>query len=336
MNPPSAVAGSLATSAPEPSLALPGTRLVARSCEVPAASPELFLALGLAGDAGFWDARALGDPDALAQAGVVWSVPVTSDVSSEAFVEAGRLAAQTIDRLDVPALRAFAAVPFDGERGFLRIPRFAYAVSGDVGRLIVVGDPHVHDVESELAALRRSWEVASARSAPPAARSVADGLATELLDDGRSAYARLVAAALGAIAEGTFEKIVTARKLELGLAHAPALDALVSALPRSRVARFLVAQGAETFFGATPETLVRLADGTARADALAGSRPAPRGAAADDPLVASALAEELLRSDKDRREHELVVAFVRRALLGLGELGEVAAPTLVRLPNVWH
>lgn len=311
--------------------ALLGPRLVARSCEVVAAAPERLLGLGEREEAGFWDARPLGDPMVSAYVGAAWSASLSGDLTSDGFVDAGRSAVRLLERLEEPTLRAFVAVPFEAGRGFVRIPRAQIAVSGDSARLTVVGDPHEEDLEARLATLRTSWDRAGAEAGPSPAASGA-----RVTDDGRDAYARLVGRALEAIEAGTVEKVVTARKVELSLARSPSLSALVAALPTSRVARFLVAQGAEAFFGATPETLVCFRQGMARADALAGSRPAPMGDRASDASLTAALAEELLRSDKDRREHALVVAFVRRALAGLGELLPEPSPDVVRLPSVWH
>jgi menaquinone-specific isochorismate synthase len=82
--------------------------------------------------------------------------------------------------------------------------------------------------------------------------------------------------------------------------------------------------------GATPELLVRLADGVAESRVLAGTV-----SRADDPDEDAALAEWLLASSKDLSEHEYAVQSVTERLESLGAL-EVTGPSLLTLPNVRH
>jgi menaquinone-specific isochorismate synthase len=82
--------------------------------------------------------------------------------------------------------------------------------------------------------------------------------------------------------------------------------------------------------GATPELLVRLADGVAESRVLAGTV-----SRADDPEEDVALAEWLLASSKDLSEHEYAVQSVTERLESLGEL-QVTGPSLLTLPNVRH
>ena len=71
--------------------------------------------------------------------------------------------------------------------------------------------------------------------------------------------------------------------------------------------RFLWERGAEdSFFGASPERLLSLRNGQLRSDALAGTAGRLE------------TGESLLNSEKDRREHELVVQAITDHLRSLG------------------
>ena len=87
-----------------------------------------------------------------------------------------------------------------------------------------------------------------------------------------------------------------------------------------------------SFIGASPERLLRVSRGVLETEALAGS--APRGGSASED---AALAAGLARSDKDRREHEQVLADIRARLAPLAsELEATGAPQVRRLANVQH
>lgn len=293
---------------------------------------EAFLQLPLPGEAGFWDTRRFGEEAAFATRGVAWEQPATHDL--ETFVAAGRKASARLATLDDPDLRAFAALPFDPSDavgGTVRIPRWSYVAREGGARLVLVGregEGHA-ELSRELDHARREIEAWRCRPASEIEEACTPPIA-RIIDDGRDAYRALVRAALLSLAEGEVEKVVTARRLELAVPRETAVATMLARLPQARLARFLVQRGQETFFGATPETLVRLTGGLALADALAGSRPAPPGE------LAASTAEELLGSEKDVREHEHVVTYLRDAL---GRFGTVATPaprSLLRLPNIWH
>ncbi|MNX63205.1 Salicylate biosynthesis isochorismate synthase [compost metagenome] len=86
------------------------------------------------------------------------------------------------------------------------------------------------------------------------------------------------------------------------------------------------------FLGATPERLVSITGDRVMADGLAGTRR--RGVdEAEDQLLAAAMLED----DKERREHDFVVRFIREGLTPLCRSLQVATtPTVLRTPTVQH
>jgi isochorismate synthase len=152
------------------------------------------------------------------------------------------------------------------------------------------------------------------------------------------AWRARVARALAAIGAGDLQKLVLARAVTHTLAGGAEWDvgATLARLPATDAGaiRFATSPpGARgVVVGATPEVLGRLDGRRVETAALAGT--CPRGA---DPVEDEALAARLLASDKDRREHALVVEAIADALRPLcAQLDLPAAPTLRRLRDVQH
>jgi salicylate biosynthesis isochorismate synthase/menaquinone-specific isochorismate synthase len=147
-------------------------------------------------------------------------------------------------------------------------------------------------------------------------------------------FERAVAAATAAIGRGELEKVVLAREVlvEAGEAHDAA--ALFGALRELFPACFCFCVGTPqaAFLGASPELLVRRAGSGASSVALAGSTRR-----SSDPGVDDHLAEQLLRSDKDRREHRIVAERIMRTLRPLSVWVEGAPePAVVKVANIQH
>ncbi|MDJ0617403.1 MAG: isochorismate synthase [Calothrix sp. MO_192.B10] len=87
----------------------------------------------------------------------------------------------------------------------------------------------------------------------------------------------------------------------------------------------------QNFIGASPERLICISQKQLITDALAGS--APRG---QTPAEDAAHADSLLSSDKERREHNLVIDFITQSLSQLGLLPQVLPPRLRQLSNIQH
>ena len=120
----------------------------------------------------------------------------------------------------------------------------------------------------------------------------------------RSEWQSIVECMLDTIGRSPLEKIVLARETLVECSNAPDPAALLSLLKAGtpRCFHFLFQPaGQSAFIGASPERLFRRHDRKVETEAVAGSRPKGISDADDARLV-----EELLSSDKERREHEYV------------------------------
>jgi isochorismate synthase len=149
-----------------------------------------------------------------------------------------------------------------------------------------------------------------------------------------SAYEEAVARACERIALGKFEKVVLSREVvvEAPAAHDPA--ALFGALRELFPSCFCFCCGTPeaAFIGASPELLVRRSGAGAATVALAGST---RRSA--DPAVDDHLGEQLLHSEKDRAEQQVVVRRIERLLRGRSVWIEAERePRLVKVANIQH
>ncbi|MFL5871629.1 MAG: isochorismate synthase MenF [Solirubrobacterales bacterium] len=147
-------------------------------------------------------------------------------------------------------------------------------------------------------------------------------------------YEEAVAAAVGRIRGGELEKIVLAREVTVDApaAHDPA--ALFGALRELFPSCFCFCAGSPegAFIGASPELLVRRRGATAATVALAGST---RRSA--DPAVDDHLGEQLLRSPKDRSEHEIVARRIERGLRRRAVWVHAEPdPVLIKVANIQH
>ena len=130
----------------------------------------------------------------------------------------------------------------------------------------------------------------------------------------REHYKKLIDTALKAISNGELEKAVPCRSIFIE--QVPEIPGLLSTLRNSypACATFCIARGEKAFLGSTPEKLASSKKGGLQTVALAGSAPRSNNFSLD-----SALAQGLLTSPKERREHSLVVDEIlnRLTLIGL-------------------
>jgi len=242
-----------------------------------------------------------------------------------------------VERAAGPPWRAFADASFS-------MPKWLYAVSGGRALLQVVarGD-RLDEAAGELATMVLAVEAieviaahlpigstSEARGEPPSGkdRSEEDALASTDPDLWRS----MVLDALARIRAGELEKVVCASARRVTLADPPSLDAVIDRLsqayPDCHV--FAIERELTAFVGATPERLVALRGLSVETDALAGSIRREPGSDEE-------ARKKLLASDKDRREHALVVAAIDAALRPRCRALHVPQNPVVRsLRNVHH
>lgn len=161
--------------------------------------------------------------------------------------------------------------------------------------------------------------------------------APRMTDDigGPGSYQRGVAHALSEIGRGEYEKVVIARALKYTTLEEFHPMGILNHL-RQRYPEcysFSIANGrGQSFIGASPERLVRVSGGRMHTTALAGS--APRGATASED---ARLAQVLQHSEKDLREHRLVVDAIINRLADLNlKLEYSELPRVLGLANVHH
>jgi menaquinone-specific isochorismate synthase len=181
-------------------------------------------------------------------------------------------------------------------------------------------------VWQELTQLRHPHDAAKlATPTPPATQTVGRPEA-EFQDSVRQA--------LRCIADGQLDKIVLARTLDVTASQSFNLVGSLRNL-RDRYPNCYIFSATcgldQTFIGASPERLVAVDRGQLRTEALAGS--APRGKTA---IEDQQFANQLLNSDKEAREHQLVINFITQRLSGLGIQAELATPRLLQLANIQH
>jgi isochorismate synthase len=143
-----------------------------------------------------------------------------------------------------------------------------------------------------------------------------------------------VAQAVGRIRAGALEKVVLAREVVVEAPRAHDQGAIYGALREQFASCFCFCCGSPeaAFLGASPELLVRRSGAGAATVALAGST---RRSA--DPAVDDHLGEQLMRSAKDRHEHQIVVRRIERTLRGRSVWVEAAPePGLVKVANIQH
>jgi len=229
--------------------------------------------------------------------------------------------------------------------GLLTLPRLLLSTDDGVttltANLLVNPD---RAVESDLTGVLRLADDVLRRH-DESSRDHSDGCVSDVRPRGE--WEDLVAEGAAACGDGLFEKVVLARSVRVRADHsfdaANSLRRLRATYPAAYI--FAVARGYSRpgsgtdrtgedacFLGATPERLVRLADSAVDVACLAGSEARGVTAAEDEQA-----GEALMRSEKNRAEHTVVVRTVRAALDDLcTDLSVPGAPRLLRLPNVQH
>jgi salicylate biosynthesis isochorismate synthase/menaquinone-specific isochorismate synthase len=143
-----------------------------------------------------------------------------------------------------------------------------------------------------------------------------------------------VEGATSRIAAGEMSKVVLAREVIVSAAAAHDSAAVFGAMREQFPACFCFCCGTPeaAFIGASPELLVRRSGAGVSTVALAGSTRR-----SSDPSVDDHLGEQLLRSDKDRREQRIVAERIVRALRPHAIWVEAGSePGIVKVANIQH
>lgn len=143
-----------------------------------------------------------------------------------------------------------------------------------------------------------------------------------------------ILSALESIKAKKLNKIVLAQALDVWSAKdfniVNSLDNLRQIHPNCYIFAISNSKG-QNFIGASPERLISIRDRQLVIDALAGS--APRGKTA---IIDKELANLLLNSDKEKREHKVVIDFICQHLEQLGIEANILTPRLRQLSNIQH
>lgn len=149
------------------------------------------------------------------------------------------------------------------------------------------------------------------------------------------AFQQKVRSTLAAIQSGRLQKQVVAHALEVdrpsNFERMVALPQLRAQYPDCHIFSFSGADNTH-FIGASPERLLSIRHGRLVVDALAGS--APRGRTVAEDL---AIGQKLRNTQKEQREHQLVLDFIVERLKREGLAPRYSTPPgLLRLSNIQH
>ena len=221
---------------------------------------------------------------------------------------------------------------FPGARFVLPRVQVTYADNGTWLTVNAVGP----DATTEAVEARLEQERERLANLPdPGPVADPPGVSTRTRTTGLDDWCTSVDAAVDRIHSGELQKVVLAQALECSLAAdlsvPDILDRLAEKYPDCH--RFLVepASGDASFFGATPERLVARRGRTVETGALAGTTG--RG---ETPAEDEWLAEELMNSEKNVHEHELVADAIRDQLAPFAASMSTGKRTVRRLATVQH
>jgi isochorismate synthase len=240
-----------------------------------------------------------------------------------AFSDASRsLEAIELRSSDAPAPRALGSFGFlPSSPGNFVVPEISYLERDGEAWLVHVGSA---ELQPSLETLLESVVLATR----PGQSAQASAIAAIDLQEGVADYEEAVNRALELIDDRHDRKIVLARQLivRAGIDALELLKRLHELEPSCTL--YAVPNGQEQFVGASPELLIRRMGRQVETFPLAGTVALSEGSAA---------VHQLSLSEKDRREHGLVVQdLIERLRPYCTELIVPAAPSLVMLRSVAH
>ncbi len=207
------------------------------------------------------------------------------------------------------------------------LPRILVRESGGRADVIVMGTPEA-EARALLAKLEQAAAQPCAEAQPISMRRLAD-------PEARGRWTDAVRAALAAIDSGELRKVVLSRDIVLEAEEAIDAWALLRLVDRRdpHGLRFCLRfSGEAAFVGATPERLVSQRAGAIACDCLAGT--SVRGVT---PQEETRNAAALLASEKDGREHRIVLEEILEAIAPhVQDLESPATPRILALAEVQH
>lgn len=191
------------------------------------------------------------------------------------------------------------------------------------------------DAQRQADELLDTWSERLANH-PPHVSTDQPGIVDKHRIPSREEWREQIDDAVADIRAGTLRKVVLAQSLSVDLSADLSIPDALSRLDDRYpdCYRFAISPREDrdsTFFGATPEKLVSLSGRTVETEALAGSTG--RG---ETPEEDDWLAEELLDSDKDNHEHDLVVEAIREQLDPVAASVRTGGRTVRQLATVQH
>lgn len=151
---------------------------------------------------------------------------------------------------------------------------------------------------------------------------------------GYDGFKNAVYSALKSINQQQFSKLVLAHAIDIkapkNFQVAVSLNQLRNYHPDCTI--FAVSNGkGYHFIGASPERLISIKNQQLITDALAGSAPRGKNNQQDKKL-----AQKLLKSEKERREHQAVSDFIKQKLCQLGLIPHSSPLKILKLSNIQH
>ena len=172
-------------------------------------------------------------------------------------------------------------------------------------------------------AVRRLDAISERLRRPAAAASAGTGETPELVSNcGRETYMEMVKKARRHIYDGDIIQVVLSQKFTAETDIPPLQLYRALRLVNPSPYTFFLKIGARILISSSPETLCKLDNGTAILRPIAGTRPRGKTTAED-----IAFADELLRDEKERAEHLMLVDLARN------DLGRVALPGSVQVKD---
>jgi menaquinone-specific isochorismate synthase len=214
----------------------------------------------------------------------------------------------------------------------LVVPRVTLGLTSDAAWLTVAAETPVASLPEALDELTR-WAPATTRESTAQESALQDPSVRDVVPGhvDPASFLEAVAGGVEHIRTGDVEKLVLGRDVLVRFdGPAPVAQAVTTLASQYTDCWTYSLEG---LFGATPEMLIQVLDGTARARVLAGTLDREAGRARGD-AVAKA---EFLADPKQRHEHELAIRSLTETLGPLvSGLNAPEEPFVLELPNVWH